>query len=604
MLRYHPPVQTDRAGERALETQVIPRYAAGADDSQAEAADSVRAADTPAPAVPSDRRHLLHSALTLAAIMGLAVGMRALWTSYALTRPGFAVAISACYLVMLVTAVLALCVRSTAALVRIDVTVLVTAVALKAMALWPSVTGERAIVVDEGMLMDEATRALAAGRNPYLMSWPQIDPSLPTQLMNGGTAYDFGYPAFGIELGAALHRLTQSFTGITGVSCLALLATALIIFCVVPTPLRPLATLGILGIGTLTSYAANAYPSMIALPFLCLAVWRWPGIGQGGRLGRGGAVRAVALGLALATHQLGWFLAVFLVVGLAMIRRGELPLRATAGVLLRYAALAAVPFFLVNLPFLVHAPGAWLHGITEPLTQHAVPHGQGIMGVSYHLVGGSGALDFYGYASILLLLALLVAFAVQLPWLGRAAVVLPWLVFMVSTRSQDGYFLLTMPLWIVGFGTTTTADFAGAYRLGILDRLARSGSRGLRGRTVGALATVALFVPPALCVVVAVASRQPLELRVSGDVAAGQVIRSLTVQATNRSSRAITPHFAVTAGVTITRYWKVTAGPATIAPGSTAVYTLQPPTSSWKATETDFLRVVSDRPQTLSSLRL
>ncbi|HEX8344203.1 MAG TPA: hypothetical protein VF657_05600, partial [Actinoplanes sp.] len=523
---------------------------------------------------------------------------------YALTRPGFAVMISLCYLVMLVAAVLTLCVRSTAALVRIDVTVLVAAIALKGMALWPSVIGERKIMVDEGMLMDEATRALAVGRNPYLLSWPQIDPSLPTQLMNGGTAHDFGYPAFGIEMGAALQRLVPSLTGIAAISCLALLATAIIAFCVAPTPLRPLATLGVLGIGTLTSYAENAYPSMIALPFLCLAVWTWPSIGQGGRLGWGGTVRAVALGLALATHQLGWFLAVFLFVGLAMIRRGELPLRTTAGVLLRYTAIAATPFALANLPFLIHAPGAWLHGITEPLTQHAVPHGQGIMGISQYLLGGSGALDFYGYASILLLLGMLAAFAVHLPWLGRAAVVLPWLLFMVSTRSQDGYFLLTMPLWIVGFGTTTAADFAGAYRFQVPGRLAQVRLLRAPGRTAGTLATIALFVPAAVCVVVAIATPQPLELRVAGNAAPGQAIRSLTVQATNRSSRAITPHFAVTTGVTISRFWRVAVGPPTIAPRSTAAYTLVPPTSTWKATDTDFLRVVSDRPQTLSSQRL
>jgi hypothetical protein len=547
-------------------------------------------------------RHRLHSGLTLAAIMGLAVGTRAVWTSYALTRPGVAVTITACYLVMLVAAVLALCVRSTGALVRIDVTVLSTAIVLKAVTLWPSLTGERKIAVDEGMLMDKATRALAAGHNPYLMSWPDIDPSLPTRLMDGGAAFDFGYPPFAIELGAALQRIMPSFVGITVLSLLALVATAIIIFCVAPTPLRPLATLGVLGIGTLTSYTQNAYPSLIALPFLCLAVWRWPSIGRDGRLGWGGAVRAIALGLALATHQLGWFLAVFLVIGLTLIRRGELPGRATTGVLLRYVAFAASPFALASLPFLIKTPGAWLTGITEPLTQHAVPHGQGIMGVSYYLIGGSGALDFYGHASLLLFVAMLVAFAVHLPWLGRAAVVLPWLLFAVSTRSQDGYFLLTMPLWIVGLCTTTTEDFAHAYRLRLPGRLARS--KFLGARTVGALATVALFVPAAVCVVVAMVTPQPLDMRVAADIKPGQTIRALNVEVTNRSSRAITPSFAITDGVDITQFWSAAAGPATIAPHGVAVYTLTPPKSGWKATDTTFLRAVSDRPQTLSSLRL
>jgi hypothetical protein len=558
--------------------------------------DSLPATPESAPAAGPDLRHWLHSGLTLAAIMGLAVGTRAVWTSYALIRPGFAVTITACYIVMLVAAVLALCARSTAALVRIDVLVLGTAIALKAITLWPSVTGERQIAVDEGMLLDAATRALAAGHNPYLTSWPDIDPSLPTRLMDGGAAFDFGYPPFAIELGAALQRIIPSFVGIAVLSCLALLATAIIIFCVAPTPLRPLATLGVLGLGTLTSYTQNAYPSLIALPLLCLAVWKWPSIGRDGRLGWGGAVRAVALGLALATHQLGWFLAVFVVVGLALIRRGELPGRATAGLLLRYAALVAAPFALASLPFLIKTPGAWLSGITEPLTQHAVPHGQGIMGVSYYLIGGSGALDFYGHASLLLFVAMLVAFAVHLPRLGRAAVVLPWLLFAVSTRSQDGYFLLTMPLWIVGLCTTTTEDFTNAYRFRAPGRLAR--------RTAGVLATVALFVPATIGIVIAIAAAQPLNMRVATDITPGQGVRSLTVEVTNRSSRPIAPNFAVTTGIDITEFWHVTAGPATIPPHGDALYTLTPPRSTWKATETTFLRAVSDRPQTLSSLRL
>ncbi len=556
-----------------------------------------------APPTGPDWRHWLHSGLTLAAVMGLFIGTRSLWTSYALSRPGFAVTITACYLIILVAAVCTLCVRSAVGLVRIDVTILGTAILLRALLFWPTVIGEREITVDEGMLMDRATRALAGGSNPYLRTWPDIDPSLPTRLMDGGTAYGFGYPPFGIELGAVVQRLLPSSVGITVVSCSALLATAIIVFCMAPRPLRPLATLGVLVLSTLTGYAQNAYPALIALPFLCIAVWRWPSIGRGGRLGRGGMIRAVALGLAISTHQLGWFLAVFLVVGLAVLRRGELPGRATAGLLLRYVGLATAVFFLVSLPFIVHSPGAWLHGVTEPLLQHAVPHGQGIMGISAYLIGGSGALDFYGYAALALLLATLVVFAVNMPVLGRAAVVLPWLVFMVSTRSQDGYFLLTMPLWIVGLCTTTFADFAGAHRFTVPASLARRVT-GTRARTAGVLATVALFVPAAVCVAVAIATPQPLDMRVATALTPGRPVQSLTVQVTNRSSRPVTPHFSVTTEVTIADYWPVAAGPATLAPGATAEYTLTPPRTTWKPTETAVLRAVSDHPQTLSSRRL
>lgn len=546
----------------------------------------------------------LHRGMTLAAIMGLVVGTRVFWNSHALTRPGLAFALSCCYLLMLIAAVLALCLSSGKSLARLDVVVLGTAMAIKVIGGWPSLIGEKAIIVDEGMLMDGATRSLAAGHNPYLGKWQGIDPNLPTQLMDGRTVYDFGYPPFGVELGAVVQRLLPSVPGIVVVSWIALLATAALIFWAAPVQLRPLATLGVLGLGTLTTYTNNAYPSLIALPFLCVAAWRWTSIGRGGKLGRGGVVRALALGLACSTHQLGWFLALFLAVGLFMLRRGELPLRATIAVLARYTALAVGVFFLVSAPFIVVSPKAWLNGIFEPMLQHAVPHGQGLMGLSSYVIGGSGGLDFYGHASKLLLVALLIAFAVQLRTLGPAAVVLPWLVFMVSTRSQDGYWVLTMPLWIIALCTTTRDEFIGAYRAPLPQRLTAMLPAN-RIRTVGILATTALFLPAAACIAIAVATPQPLEMRVATAISRSQPIRALTVEVTNRSSAAVEPHFAVATDVTIAGYWKVDSGPESLPPQGSAVYTLSPK-KAWKAPANGpvFLRAVSDHPQTLSSLPL
>jgi len=547
----------------------------------------------------------LHRGLTLAAIMGLVVGTRVFWNSHALTRPGLAFALSLCYLAMLIAAILALCLAGNRALSRLDIGVLGTAIAIKAIGAWPNLVGDKPIIVDEGMLMDEATRTLAAGHNPYLSSWDHIEPNLPTQLMDGRTVFDFGYPPFGVEMGAVVQRILPSVPGIVWLSWLALFATAIMIFRAAPAPLRPLATLGVLGLGTLTTYANNAYPSLIALPFLCLAAWRWTSIGSGGRLGRSGVIRAIALALACSTHQLGWFLALFLAVGLLVLRMGELPLRATVALLARYGAIALGVFFLVNAPFIVAAPKAWLTGIFEPLLQHAVPHGQGIMGLTQYVIGGSGALDFYGRASMLLLAAMLIAYAVHLRTLGPAAVVLPWLVFMVSTRSQDGYWVLTMPLWIVALCTTTRADFEGAYQFRLPQRLAALVPAS-RARTVGILATAALFLPVVACVAVAAATPQPLDMRVTTAIAPSQSVRTLTVEVTNRSSGTVEPHFAVTTDVTISEYWKVQSGPVSLPPNGSAVYTLVPREKAWKAPAESpaILRAVSDRPQTLSSVRL
>jgi hypothetical protein len=169
--------------------------------------------------------------------------------------------------------------------------------------------------------------------------------------------------------------------------------------------------------------------------------------------------------------------------------------------------------------------------------------------------------------------------------------------FWVSTRSQDGYWVLTAPLWIVGLCTTARADFAHAFRLP-LPRL----------RIV---ATVAWFLPAAACVGVAMSTPQPLTMRLISSIAPDVVVRQLAVEVSNRSSRPVTPHFDATTGVDIGRYWSITWGPDTLAPHHTAVYILTPPLNAvlertWRPgpTETAFLRAVSDDPQTLSSVQI
>ncbi|GAA2488844.1 hypothetical protein [Winogradskya humida] len=547
------------------------------------------------PALTPDRDPVplwLHRGLTLCAVMALVVGTRTFWNVQALPRPGLALVLTGGYIVMLIAAILALCVSTGRALARVDVLVLGTAIVIKLIGAWPSITGEKTIGVDEGILMDYATRTLAEGHNPYLATWPDLAVALPTQLMNGDGVFDFAYPPFGVEVSALLQRVFPSGVAVVVLAWFALIVTAIMLFRMAPVPLRPVATVGVLGLGTLTSYANNAYPSLIALPLLCLAVWKWTATGRGGRLGRDGLLRAVALGLACSTHQLGWFLALFLVTGIAVLRLGDLPLRRAAGVVLRYGLVALGAFVLTSAPFLVLSPHAWLTGVFEPLLQHAVPHGQGIMGISYYLIGGSGALDFYGTASHVLLVAMLITYALNLRTVGPAAVVLPWLVFMVSTRSQDGYWVLTMPLWIVALLTTGRDDFADAYRFNF-----RLPARAARA------ATVALFLPTVACLAIAIATPQPLDMTVTTPVTRGQAFKTLTVEVENRSSRAVAPAFAVTTDIDISEYWKISAGPETLAPHATAAYTLTPNTTTWKPPVKGIaiLRAVSDRPQTLSS---
>ena len=118
-------------------------------------------------------------------------------------------------------------------------------------------------------------------------------------------------------------------------------------------------------------------------------------------------------------------------------------------------------FLAINLPFIVRDAPAWASGVALVLTQHAIPHGQGLIDVSFYLTDGSAELDFYSYAT--LLLGSGHARAVTAIWirrLGPALTVIPWLVFYLSVRSQDGYFLLMTPLWLAAAATAPPSVFA------------------------------------------------------------------------------------------------------------------------------------------------
>jgi hypothetical protein len=89
-----------------------------------------------------------------------------------------------------------------------------------------------------------------------------------------------------------------------------------------------------------------------------------------------------------------------------------------------------------------------------------------------------------------------------------------------------------------------------------------------------------------------------------GELALVDLLTRVRVTVTNTSGTPVSPHFATSTGATISDYWKVLSGPATLPPHSTAVYLLKAP---WGGVDTPgikgriLLRAVSSQPMTLSS---
>ncbi|MFI9565003.1 hypothetical protein [Streptomyces rishiriensis] len=537
-----------------------------------------------------------HRVLTLLAAVSLFIGTRTIWSQAAGHRLPVAVAISLCYVSILVCAVLALVVRRGRSLARVDLCVLLTGVTLVLCA-WAMNHGGG----DEAVLTTQAARALVDGDQIYGRPWPWLfgHGITLTPTADGGYDYTYGYPPLGPLLTAPLLWIGHGGAPATAMATGALIVGAAVLWRMLPTPWRPAATMVCLGFSFLPMYGRQGYPAILALALLMPVAVRWPRIGRGGRLGGAGLARAACLGAACAAQQLPWFVAPFLLAGLYAVRRGELGGRAAAGVLLRFAGAAVAVWLLIDVYFVVHEPRTWLGGIVLPFTQGAVIHGQGLVDVSLYLTDGSDRLDWYSRASMLLAAALLTLFVLFVRRLGPAATVLPWCAFFVATRSQDGYYLMMTPLWAAAAVTAPLSEFAGAWQ----PRPHRSA--GGRGRPARLAAVVLVLVPPLACAVTAATGAPPLDMRVTSvGRSSPTALTSLALRVENTGDSALAPHFMLTTGQGTGLYWTITKGPRSLPAHATAVYELRPSEGEFRLPRPNVrirLRAFTATPRTLSS---
>nr|WP_324785291.1 hypothetical protein [Streptomyces sp. H51] len=537
-----------------------------------------------------------HRVLTLLADVSLFIGTRSVWTQAAGHRLAVAAVISVCYASVLVCGVLALVVRRTRTLARLDLCVLATAVTL-ALCAW--VMYHRGS--DEALLTTQAARELVAGHQVYGQPWPWLfgHGTALTPTVTGGYDFTYGYPPLVPLLTAPLLWLGHGGAPATAVSTGALVAGTVVLWRMLPVPWRPAATMVCLGFGFLPMYARLGYPAITALALLVPVVVGWPRTGRGGRLGPAGVMRAGCLGAACAAQQLPWFLAPFLLAGIYAVRRGELGGRAAALVVLRITGAAATVWLLLNTYFLVSEPGTWLTGIALPLTQGATVHGQGLVDVSLYLTDGSDRIDWYAHASLLLAAALLTLLVLFPRRLGAAATVLPWCAFYLATRSQDGYYLMMTPLWLAAAVTAPPSEFARAWQ---------PRPRPLAGpyrRPALAAAAVLVVLPASASAVFAVTGSPPLRMRVAAvRRVSADVVSRLTVRVANTGGTALTPHFMLTTDQGSGRYWSLVRGPATVPAHGTVRMEIRPSGGRFRLPAPGVrirLRAFTATPQTLSS---
>ena len=464
-------------------------------------------------------------------------------------------------------------VRSNRALNWVMLAVLVVAIALTSTEAMAILLGRHGFGEDDGVFVQYGTRLLLRGVNPFTHSMaPALQlygtPPVPTALTNGSISTAYDYPSLPLLLTVPFYWLTNGVQSVSVAAVFFQCAAAVVLYVMLPRGLRPLAVITIFEIPLLFVFEVSGSFYPMLLPFALVAIWKWTEIGRTGRLSGGDVARAVCLGLACAVEQIVWIIALFsrrrdLANWISQTRKSRI---ATSHGTIRCVTLAT--FGLVNLPFIIWGAGAWAQDVSTPFTQQAIPFGQGLVDLTVLLRFGGGNLGWYSDAALALLCGLLVAYVVWFRGLWRAGIVLAGAMFLVSTRSLDGYWLEVAPLWLAAVVVPGPAPRP-APVIGALSRL-----RGLR---IGL--TAAVFAPTLAFVGLALSATAPLQIRVesvSVEVQRQDIWR-VVVRATNLTRNPIQPHFALDPLGQLTPYWTIDSGPAVLQGGHAARYVLSSP---------------------------
>ncbi|MDA8061066.1 MAG: hypothetical protein M0T80_01315, partial [Actinomycetota bacterium] len=548
------------------------------------------------PAEPGDRSRPpthAHRVISALAAIGLAGPAFSIWAGIieVPSAGAFAVLLS---LASMLLALGAMTARSRRQMTVVDVAVLLAGIGT--LLAWAAsvLVANPSYGTDEAAFVQYAATLLLHGRDPYGANLaPALDRygvpiQYATYLLNGKVVGSLGYPAWSVLWTALFVLISGGVQSVIIANLTSGLAGLVLAFLILPRQWRGLAVIATVDLPILFGYVVSGDIAIFAFPALVLVAWRWSEVGAGGRLGWRGRIAAGSMGVAVATTQLAWFIAPFVALGIFVCRRRELGTRPATGVLSRYVGLATAVFTAINLPFAAMNPTAWLAGILGPITQHAIPYGQGLVDLATFAGVGGGNLKLFSDGAILLLLGLLAALALRFDRLWRAALVLPSVALWWPSRSLAEYWMTLVAVWMVAFATTPPPPA----------RTETSRYHTPTWMVVGALL-------PGLAVAgMAVGSPSPLRMRIASVRTNGQFERVWQVEArvTNTTGRRLAPHYGTDSIGQMTSFWEVVSGPTSLAPHSSATVSLEAPNvGSMPGITSRFqLEAVTNAPETVS----
>lgn len=401
---------------------------------------------------------------------------------------------------------------------------------------------------DAHVFGDYAARLLAHGKNPYEHSLSggfavaRMPIELQTPLVDGGFSDRLAYPSLSFLVLVPFVKL--------GIDTRLAFATAVwgctaVVYFNVPRAARPIVLVPFFADPTYLYFAFGGVTDGVWALLLCFAIIHWQ------RRDRA----ALLFGLACCMKQHPWLLAPFIAARLWQETKGD------RRVVFRFFGLAAAIFALVNLPFIVWSPMAWVQGVVEPLVRRMVPLGDGPTG----FVALAGApvpkvifvLAFWGSMVLLFFACLRLRAGRVLLWVA------PSLAFFLNHRSLSTYWYFNVFPFAIELARTDWNELLGEPD----DR------EGLRRLGLAGAAGAAVLFIAGIVTARSNAGGLEVELELPFRTWMGRMTRA-DLKVTNRSSHVVKPRFWGQSVSFQPLTWRIDEGPIEIAPGETQHYSI------------------------------
>ncbi|MFN8451243.1 MAG: hypothetical protein U0521_22350 [Anaerolineae bacterium] len=405
--------------------------------------------------------------------------------------------------------------------------------------------------IDSGIYNEIAAHLFLRGENPYTWDFSQsfnilrTSQAASTPVASGSISAQYAYPALTFLLPAPFVAL--GLPGNFAVTLLAHLGLLVLLFLRAPARFQPLVLLPVFVVDIFEKLSFAGNIDIVWAFFITAMILCWDR----------SIIRAVLFGLAISYKQNVWLIAPFLLVQLWY--EGETPSEFIRRAV-RFALIGGGAFGLLNAPFFLANPQAWLHGVFQPMFDNMVYVSDG--GLSTLVTAGIATIpkSYFSVATVVILLLLLFLYWRHFSVLRDVVWIMPGIVMWFGYRNLQSYWIY----WL--FPVLAVLIMQVARPLPTIPR---------RSWRLSAVITCAALVGLAAGAVVSTTDAVRLELVSPVLNNSRGRMAELSIRVTNNGADVLTPRFFVQKSLGTPLPWRITSGSETLLPGESAVYSIE-----------------------------